>query len=263
MQVLKDTMFLALLLFSVFLTGCGCSTIQPGERGIKITTGEPENLVRKEGLVWHAPFFTSVETVNIKQRTETGKTACFSSDLQTVTLEIAVLYRLPEAQVFKIITEYSGNIFETIILPNAQEALKEHTALYSAENITKKREEIKTKTLESLKKKVGGVAIIEDIIIKNIDLSDELEKAIEQKMVQQQEAAKSQFTKEKAVIDAETALIVAEGEAKAIAVRGAAIKNNPGLIDLQIVEKWDGKTPQTVVVGSGQAGANILLPLAK
>jgi prohibitin 2 len=37
------------------------------------------------------------------------------------------------------------------------------------------------------------------------------------------------------------------------------LKENPNFIQLQIVEKWDGKSP--LVVGSGANGANILLPI--
>ena len=75
-----------------------------------------------------------------------------------------------------------------------------------------------------------------------------------------QEAAKARFTQQKAQIEADTAIIKAKGEAEAIRVRAEAIKDNPGLIQLQIVEKWDGRSP--LVVGGGEGGgANILLPL--
>jgi prohibitin 2 len=82
-------------------------------------------------------------------------------------------------------------------------------------------------------------------------------------MVQEQEAAKARFTQQKTQIEADTAIIRAKGEAEAIRVRAEAIRDNPGLIQLQIVEKWDGKAP-LVIGGSGSGGAggaNILLPL--
>ena len=88
-------------------------------------------------------------------------------------------------------------------------------------------------------------------------LSKELEKAIEEKMVQEQEAAKSKFLKDKARIEAETAEIRAAGEAKAIEIRGEAIRKNPGIIDLQLIEKWNGVSPLVV----GQTAGNFVLPL--
>lgn len=72
------------------------------------------------------------------------------------------------------------------------------------------------------------------------------------------EAAKAKFTQQKAMIEANTAVIKAKGEAEAIKVRGQAIRENPGLIQLQIVEKWNGISPLVVEAGSG---SNILLPI--
>lgn len=92
----------------------------------------------------------------------------------------------------------------------------------------------------------------------NVSLSGELEAAIEAKMVQEQEAAKAKFVQQKAEIEANTAIIRAKGEAEAIRVRGRALQDNPGLVQLQIVEKWNGVSP--LVVGSG-SGANVLLPI--
>jgi prohibitin 2 len=177
-----------------------------------------------------------------------------------VRTRLKVLYRLPEASVVKVYREYSGDPFDALIAPRIQEALKEITAQMTAEQIAKKREEVKTRALELAKKKVGELLSLEDLVIENIALSPELEKAIEAKMVQEQEAAKAKFTQQKAEIDAQIAITKAKGEAEAIRIRGEAVKSTPQLVDLQIVEKWDGKTP--LVVGAG-SGANILLPVDK
>ena len=77
-------------------------------------------------------------------------------------------------------------------------------------------------------------------------------------MVQQQEAEKALFKMQQAETDAKTAIIKAKGEAESIRIQGEALEKNPKLVDLKMVEKWNGVTPQ--VVGSG---TNILLPLNK
>ena len=98
--------------------------------------------------------------------------------------------------------------------------------------------------------------VIEDIVIEGITLSKELERAIEAKMVQEQEAAKSKFIQQRAQIEADTAVIKAKGEAESIRIRGEALKQNPAFIDLQVVDKWDGLTP--LVIGGGD---NLVFPL--
>jgi prohibitin 2 len=56
-------------------------------------------------------------------------------------------------------------------------------------------------------------------------------------------------------------VIKAKGEAESINLRGKALKENPSVLDLQVVERWDGVTP--LVVGSGVSGANMVLPLGE
>lgn len=245
--------FLLVSLYSSFYT------VQPGNRGILVTLGKVDMNFKSEGLGFKMPFITDLTEVTTKQRTEGLQAAAFSSDLQTVDVHIKVLYRVPESSITTVFQQYAGNPFDSLIAPRVQEALKEVAAQESAEGIVKKREVIKTRTLELARQKVGTILVLEDIVIENIDLSKELETAIEAKMVQEQEAAKAKFTQQKAEIEAKTAVIRAEGEAKAIQVRGEAIRKNPSVIDLQIAEKWDGVAP--LVVGGN--GANILLPINK
>lgn len=234
--------------------------IPPGHRGVLVTMGRVSPVFSPEGLGIKFPFVTSVIPISVRQQTAEARAECYSSDLQQINVELRILYRIPENMVVKMFRDYYGDPFESLIAPRVSEALKEVTALQSAEQIVKKREEIKAKTLDGARKKIGDTLVIEDVVIQNVALSKELETAIEAKMVQEQEAAKAKFTQAKAEIEAQTAVIRAKGEAEAIRVRGRAVQDNPGLVQLQIVEKWNGISP--LVIGGG-SGANILLPVGK
>ncbi len=237
--------------------------VEPGERGVLITLGKVAEQPRPEGFGTKVPFVSRLERVMVKQQTKSLESECYSSDLQQVNVTLRVLYRIPEAVVVKIYKDYAGDPFESLVAPRVQEALKEVTALQSAEQIVRQREDVKTKSLQAAREKVGSLLYIEDIVIENITLSKELEQAIEAKMVQEQEAAKSRYTQQKAQIEAETAKIKAQGEADAIRIRGLALKETPGLIELQIVEKWDGRSPLVIGgTGSGSGGTNLILPLS-
>ena len=236
--------------------------VEPGYRGVLVTLGKVSEHFKPEGFGTKQPFISHIIQVLVRQQTREVPSACYSSDLQQVNFMLRVLYRIPENSVVSIYKEYAGDPFDSLINPRIQEALKEVTALQSAEQIVKQRESIKSRALETARKKIGDILVIEDLVLENIELSRELEAAIESKMVQEQEAAKARFTQQKAQIEADTAIIRAKGEAEAIRVRAEAIRDNPGLIQLQIVEKWDGKAPLVVGGGGGQGGANILLPLS-
>ena len=245
------------VVLAIVLIG-GTFVIPPGHRGALVTMGKVSPVFAPEGLGFKLPIVTTVIPISVRQQTTVAKSECYSSDLQQITVELRVLYRIPESMIVKMFRDYYGDPFDSLIAPRVSEALKEVTALQSAEQIVKRREEVKAKTLEAARAKVGDLLVIEDVVIQNVALSNELETAIEAKMVQEQEAAKAKFTQAKAEIEAQTAVIRAKGEAEAIRVRGRAVQDNPGLVQLQIVEKWNGVSP--LVVGGG-SGANILLPV--
>ena len=243
-----------LILVLVIAASQATYVIEPGTRGILVTLGKVSPAALPEGFGTKAPFISHVQPVLVRQQTRELPAECYSSDLQQVNMVLRVLYRIPENSVVKIYQEFAGEPFASLVAPRVQEALKEVTALQSAEQIVKKREEIKSRTLEATRQKIDKLLLVEDIVIENITLSRELEAAIESKMVQEQEAAKARFTQQKAQIEADTAIIKAKGEAEAIRIRGEALRDTPGLIQLQIVEKWDGRSP--LVVGGGGGGAN-------
>ena len=250
------------LLFVLIVAGSATSyVVEPGTRGIKVTLGKAADRFLPEGFGFKAPFITSIVPVNIQQRTRAVRADCFSSDLQQVIVELAVLYRVPEQSVVQIYKEFAGDPFDSLIAPRVQEALKEVTALQTAEHIVKYREEIKQKAITAARQKISEILTVEDIVIRNIDLSAELERAIEGKMVAEQQAAQARFTQLQTQVEAETAVIKARGEAEAIKVRGEALKLNPVFLRLQIVERWDGKSPLVVPADANNTGAALLLPL--
>jgi len=224
-----------------------------------VTLGNVAPDFRPEGFGFKQPFITRIEQISIRQRTRAMPAECYSSDLQQVKMEVRVLFRVPEKTVVKIFQDYAGEPFDTLIAPRVQEALKEVAATQSAEQIVKRREEIKNRALELARKKIGAdFLIVSDLVIYNLKLSPELEAAIEMKMVQEQEAEKAKFTQLKAQIEADTAIIRAKGEAEAIQVRGTALKANPDFIKLQILQTWNGQSP--LVVGAGGSGVMLSLP---
>ncbi len=231
------------------MASSGTYVVKPGYRGVEVTLGRVSPAFKPEGFGLKAPFVTEIHPVSVRQQTAEDKAECYSADLQQITVELKVLFRVPEGSVVKLFQEIAGGPFESLIAPRVQEALKEVAALQSAEQIVKNREQIKTRSLEIARRKLGPLLVIEDIVIQNIALTKELEHAIEAKMVQEQEASKSKYLQQRVQIEADTAVIRAKGEADAIRLRGEALRRNPAFVDLQIVEKWDGVAP--AVIGGG------------
>jgi prohibitin 2 len=250
---------LGLLVLVLLMSVLGCYyVVDPGERGVKVTLGKMSEQFLAPGPGLKTPFLTEIRVVNVQQDTREISAECFSSDLQQINIQLKVLYRIPEASVVSVLRDYAGAPFEKLILPRVQEAVKEVTAMKSAADIVKTREQIKVAALESSRLKIGTLLVVEDLVIEDVKLSRELEQAIEAKMVQQQEAEKAVFKMQQAKTDAETLIIKAKADAESIRIQGEALEKAPKLVDLKMVEKWNGVAPQ--VVGSG---TNVLLPLGK
>ena len=254
----RSIAFGAVALFIAMAVLGSSYVVNPGERGVSVTLGKMSEQFVPPGFGLKLPFVTEIQRVNVQQDTREVNAECFSSDLQQINIQLKVLYRIPESSVVRVIRDYSGTPFEKLILPRVQEATKEVTATKTAADIVKMREQIKTAALASSREKIGNLLTIEDLVMEDVRLSKELEQAIEAKMVQQQEAEKAVFRMQQARTDAETLIIKAKADAESISIQGAALEKTPRLVELKMVEKWNGVSPQ--VVGSG---SNILLPMAK
>jgi prohibitin 2 len=237
------------------------ATVPPGHRGISVTLGKVSPQALGEGFTLKKPFIEHIVKYPIMQITQKGKAASFSSDLQTITVDYALMYKTPEGKVVEIYQQYAGDPYTALIEPRLQEAIKQVTAMFKAEELVKNREKIKATVLEKIKKEMVGLLTIVDFAITNIDLTDLLEKAIEDKQVKEQQALAKVYELQKAQKDAEIRMVNARAEAEAIKITGDALAAAPKLIELELVKKWDGKAPQSVVTSQG--GANILLPLTK
>jgi prohibitin 2 len=251
------------LLIVVLLVIASASTyvVQPGTRGIRVTLGKTAPGFLSEGFGFKAPLISSIVNVNVRQQTQNVVAACFSSDLQQVAVDVRVLYRVPEQSVVEIYKQFAGDPFDSLIAPRIQEALKEVTATLTAEQIVKSREQVKQKALAAARLKISKILWVEDLVLRDIQLSSELERAIEAKMVAEQQAAQARFTQVQAQVEAETAVISARGQADAIKVRGEALRLNPVFLRLKLVERWNGKSPLVVPPDKLSSGAGMLLPL--
>lgn len=244
----------------LILMGTSCfHIVPPGHRGISVTLGKVDANARGEGLNFKKPFIEKIIDFPIRQQTVEGNAASYSSDLQTVQIAFKTLYRIPEGQVISIYQQYSGDPYLTLVEPRIQEELKQTTSIYRAEELVKSREKIKVEVLSNVKRAVGDLVHITDMAITNFDFTDELERAIEQKTIREQEALAKSFELDKARKDAEITVVNAEAEARSVKIKGEALRNSPDVISLEIVKKWNGVSPTSVVTGRG--GADILLPV--
>src|SRR5436190_13264725 len=159
----------AVVIFVLVMSASSATyVVQPGYRGVQVTLGKVSTVFKREGFGFKLPFITTVAPQSIRQQTAKCEADCYSSDLQQIKIDVRVLYRVPQASIVSIFREYAGDAFQTLIQPRVAEAIKELTALRSAEVIVQKREEVKSRTLDIARKKVGDLLVLDDIVLENI-----------------------------------------------------------------------------------------------
>lgn len=158
-------------------------------------------------------FDTTVQKLDIN-------TNSYSSDAQTMNIQMTVQYRIDPSKAENILTEYSNmSSLAQRIEKVADDNVKSILSKYTAMKIIETRSMISPEVEQTIKKAVGNRYYVQvtAVNLTNIDFTDEFEKAVEDKVVAEQQ-------KEAAITKAEQELEVAKltAQAKIEAARGDA-----------------------------------------
>lgn len=264
------------LVISFFIVPFSFHTVSSGEVAVVKHLGKIED-VKTAGThfnFWATNKYIKYDTKVVSLETQT---AAYSSDAQTMDIQMTIQYQINADKVIDIATHYGKlSVLENRINSIALEKTKSVLSSHKAMDIIAKRASISPAVEEAIKAAVGEEYYVNivAVVITNIDFSDSFERAVEDKMIAEQAKLKADYENDtkvaKAEADAEAKLKAAqaeieiakaEAEAKKIAAEGEAAANDiisnsitDRIIDKTIAEAWDGKLP--AVVGEG----GIMLP---
>ncbi|MDR0546765.1 MAG: prohibitin family protein [Dysgonamonadaceae bacterium] len=205
-------------------------TIDTGERGVVLRFGRL-NRVADEGLNLKIPFSDQVRKMSIRDNNLTVRTEVSSSDIQTIAVEVGLVYALDPQKVDKVFQTFGLEIENTLLRPTLSEKINAVIAEYPIEAFVEKRAEISNRINTTFANQVAGNGIIvKSLLITNHDFSDEFNKAIEDKKIAEQGALTAKFTLERMKLEAE-----------AQKVKQASL--SPLVLQEMAINKWDGKMP--------------------
>jgi len=217
--------------------------INPGERGVLLQLGTVKG-VYEPGLHFQLPLINNVVVLDVRtQKTEDAVDAA-SKDLQSIEGTVALNYHLDPANVDKIYQEVGLEYPSRIIGPAIQESVKASTAKFTAEELITKRQAVKEDIRSSLEERLKVYYIdVDDLSIVNFSFSEEFNRSIEAKQTAVQNALKAENDLKRIQIEAQQKIETAKAEAESIRIQGEALKENAGLVQLKMVEKWNGQLP--------------------
>ena len=252
-------------------------TVAEYERAVLTTWGEFRAVV-DPGLHFKLPVAQAVRhyPVNIQQVT-LEQVNTYTIDNQELDATVTIFYRLPAEQlesIYRNVPDYEERVAAITI-----DRFKSELGKVNTSQVAQKRGEVRDRIKEVLGATVGatlGIDIV-DLQIPNIDYTDSFRAAVDQAavaktLVEKQEQQKRQAeiaaeqrrieaaglanaAREEAAGQADAKLLQAKAEAEAIRLRGEAeamairaqaeaLRQNPNLIELRKVERWNGSVPQ-------------------
>ena len=249
---LRNVILFALVIFvllnSIVIVGSGKS-------GVVVTLGAVRDEILTEGIHFKIPFVQKVIEIDNRTKKIQVDASAASKDLQTVTCEVAVNY--------KVINSFSSSIYKNvgrdyediIIAPAIQESIKAVTAQFTAEELITQRQIVSDKIKEILAAKIGSYGMsVEVFNIVDFNFSAEFNAAVEAKQTAEQNALKAQQDLARIEIEAKQKVVQAQAEAESIRLIQDTLSSSPEYIDYIKWNKWDGVLP----VYLGGDGATIL-----
>lgn len=251
-KVIKITIISIISLFVVITFFNSFTTIKSGEIGLKSRFGQIVSQTTQEGIQFKVPYIEKVTKVNMKVQKADITSSSATKDLQDVSISFAINYQLQADKVMDLYKTVGASYVETILQPATQEALKNVTSKYTAEELITKRSEVSQQIIQDLSAKINKYGIIiNELNIIDLNFSEAYNKAIEDKQVAEQEVKKAQQELEKTKIEAEKKVAEAQAEADALRLQKEEITDE--LLELRrieaqtkAIEKWNGQLPSTI-----------------
>ena len=172
----------------------GFFTVDTGEKGVVLRFGRLA-AVDGEGLHLKIPLVDDVKKISVRDRNLSVNSEVSSSDIQTITVEVSLVYALDPNKIDHIFQTYGMDIENTLIRPTLSEKINAIIAEYPIETFVEKRAEISSRINTAFSKQAEGTGVIvKSLLITNHDFSDDFNKAIEAKKVAEQGALTAKFT---------------------------------------------------------------------
>lgn len=255
--------FAGIALFLVLLVGsCSFDRVTPGHVGVKVSNVGSSSGVQPKALdvgwyftppgstIYEYPIFTNNytwkgdETLRFQDKTGLSVSADVTVAYRANPLKVPVLFTTFRRDMDSILAGQIRNTVRDAIVRNA-------SGLSVEEIYGVKKAWLIQKAHEDASAYLGkyGIVIEQLTWAGNINLPDSIQKQINDRVANEQEALAEQAKVATAKARSDAKIAEAQGTAEALRIEGEALKENSNIATLRAIEKWDGTLPTTMVPG--------------
>lgn len=220
--------------------------VQPGNVGVEVLFGKIQKY-SENGMRFKNPL-ASVLNFDIRTIRQDFTLECMSRDMQLVKIEAIINYRIDYTRIESLYTKVGVDYLNKIVVPAVAQTLKAVCSQYKVEDVTVNRDAMKDRAQIELMSRLSNYYIIlQDISLADIDFSEEFNKVVEEKQLEEQKIKTAEYRKKQAEQDKQTTILQAQAEAEKQRLLRATTSKE--VIELKRIEKWDGHYP-TVLGGN-------------
>ncbi len=265
------------------------AVVPAGHAGVPVVFGRVVDRSLGEGLSLVNPF-AAVHPMSVRTETYTMSSvhdegavkgddsiACLSADGLMMPLDVTVAYRMVGRDAPWLYRNIGPDFVEKVVRPAARTAVREAVAGFTAqESYSSRREELAERMGQLLAARLGDLLsrhgdfatrrafVIEQVMIRNVQLPQKVKDAIEEKLSAEQQALRMRFVLERERQEAERKRIEAQGIADFQHIVSAGISDQ--LLAWKGIEATEALARSTnakvVVIGNAKNGMPLILPSA-
>jgi regulator of protease activity HflC (stomatin/prohibitin superfamily) len=256
------------------LLSCCFVQIEPGTVGVKKLFGKIQDGNLTEGLNFVNPlmdvtrFNTRTQNYTMSAVHDEGDKQgddairILSSDGLEVEIDVTVLYKISADRAVDVLRSLGTDYQNLIVRPIARTKIRDYAVYYDAVSLySTKREEFQLKIFQSIEKEfLTRGLILDQILIRNINLPKSVKASIESKINAEQEAQKMKFVLDKERQEADRKRLEAQGISDYQRILNASLSDK--LLQFEQIKAQKElalSTNAKVIVMSGKGNTPVLI----
>jgi regulator of protease activity HflC (stomatin/prohibitin superfamily) len=247
--------------------------IDAGKVGVKSLYGSVQPDVLESGLHLINPLLDvtdfDIQTQNYTMSADHNEGAqegddairVLSNDGLEVVIDLTVLYKISPTDAPKIFKQIGVNYTDKIVRPVTRTRIRDNAVYYDAVALySTKRNEFQQRIFKSIEEdfKTRGL-ILEQLLIRNINLPASVKTTIESKINAEQDAQKMQFVLQKEKQEAERKRVEAQGIADYQRIISSGLTDKQLQYEQIKAQKEIATSPNTKIIFMGKGSAPVIL----
>ena len=260
-KFIKVLLFTFMVMISMMFTSCGFERIDAGYEGIKVNLyGDDkgvDDITLVTGAVWYNPITTAVyEYPTFVQTVDYAPFSINAKDGSSFTVDPTISLKIVDGKSAEVFKKYRKEditeVINTTLYNYVRNAFRIQLNNYTTDELVSKREEFEKAIEERLSTELLAENFKLEQMTSGLQYPQTLVNAIDAKNAAVQEAQKAQNEVLKIKAEAEKKIAAANGEAKALKIKGdaeaeynrkIAASLSPLIVQQMMLDKWDGKLP--------------------